>query len=155
MRTYFAIYVWSGLLIVASSLGGCEKVYNGEQLSTKTLQRLQRLGLLKPGERVYQFYSNAPNQAAGAGNFYTSERIAQYWLDDDKRKTQLNFAYYKDIARLDTTYLDEALTYVSYLVVTRKDGSQFRVYVGGKKPTVSAFFDHATAHWRAATCDHN
>jgi hypothetical protein len=154
MRTPLTVCAWL-LLLITSSLAGFSKVYNGEQLSPKTLQRLQYLGLLNPGERVYQFYSNAPNQAASAGNFYTSKRIAQYWLDDDKRKTQLNFAYYKDIARLDPTYLDKTLTYVSYLVVTRKDGSQFRVYVGGQKPTVSAFFDHAIAHWRAATCSPN
>jgi hypothetical protein len=155
MQPHFTVGTWLVVLVATGSLSGCSKVYDGEQLSSKTLARLQRIGLLNPGEKIYQFYSNAPTQAAGAGNFYTSQRIAQYWLASDKRKTQLNFAYYKDIARLDTVYLAEALTYVSYMVVTRKDGSHFRVYVGGTKPTVSSFFEHATAHWRAATCSPN
>lgn len=154
MRARFiSALLW--ILIAAASFLSCNKVYNGEQLSPKTSQRLQRLGLLNNGEKIYQFYSNAPNKAASAGNFYTSARIAQYWLDSDKRKTQLNFAYYKDIARIDTIYLDKALTYTSYMVITRKDGSQFQVYVGGKKLVVSAFFDHAIAHWKAATCSSN
>lgn len=150
MRTSFPSGIL--LLIVSASLLGCSKVYNGEQLSLKTVNRLQILGLLNPGEKIYQFYSNAPNEAAGAGNFYTTERIAHYWLAGDKQKTQVNFAYYQDIARIDTVYLDKALTYVSYMVITRKDGSHFQVYVGGKKPVVSAFFEHATAHWKAAVC---
>jgi hypothetical protein len=140
------------LLLASFCFVSCEKVYNGEQLSSKTLNRLHSLGLLAPDENIYQFYSNAPNKAAGAGNFYTTQRIANYWLDGDKQKTQINFAYYKDIARIDTVYLDKALTYISYMVVTRKDGSHFQVYVGGKKPVVSSFFEHIIAHWKAATC---
>lgn len=152
MRTSFSSGISGILLTVSAGLSGCSKVYSGEQLSLKTVKRLQNLGLLNPGERIYQFYSNAPNEAAGAGNFYTTQRIAQYWLASDKRKTEVNFAYYQDIVRIDTLYLDKALTYVSYMVVTRKDGSHFQVYVGGKKPVVSAFFEHATAHWKAAVC---
>ncbi|WP_151088351.1 hypothetical protein [Hymenobacter baengnokdamensis] len=155
MRAHFIVSPLLWALPAAGCLFSCNKVYEGEQLSPKTSQRLQRLGLLNPGEKIYQFYSNAPNKAAGAGNFYTSERIAQYWLDDDKQKTQLSFAYYKDITRIDTTYLDKTLTYISYMVITRKDGSQFQVYVGGNKLVVSAFFEHSIAHWKAATCSSN
>jgi hypothetical protein len=140
------------VLFATTGLLGCEKIYTGEQLAPRTIKRLQQLRLLNPQEKVYQFYTNAPNKAAGAGSFYTTERIASYWLDKDKRKTQIHFAYYKDIARIDTIYLDKALTYVSYMTVLKRDGSRFQVYVGGKKPIVSAFFEHAMAHWQAAAC---
>ena len=152
MPTYFSVCTFLLALVVSAGLSGCEKIYDGDRLSPKTSQRLRHIGLLHPGEKIYQFYSNAPNKAAGAGNFYTTERIAHYWLDDNKRKTQVQSAYYKDIVRIDTMPLDKALTYVSYMVVTKKDGSHFQVYVGGKKPAVSAFFEHAIAHWKAATC---
>jgi hypothetical protein len=142
------------MLVLATTiaLSACNKIYDGEQLSSKTINRLKSLKLLNSRERIYQFYSNAPSKAAGAGNFYSTERIAHYWLDDDKRKHEVGFAYYKDIAHIDTVYLTKTLTYISYMVITRKDGSQFRVYVGGKKPQVRTFFEHAVAHWKAATC---
>lgn len=138
----------TGLLAVGVS--SCEKVYPGYRLSETTIQRLRNLGLLDSNERVYEFYTNAPNKAAGAGNFYTTKRLAHYWLPSDKRKTQLNSAYYAEIARIDTTYLDKSLTYISYMTITKKDSSRFQVFVGGKKPVVRSFFEHAIAHWRAA-----
>jgi hypothetical protein len=140
--------LFTSLLAVAVS--SCEKVYPGYQLSKKTIQRLHHLGLLDADERVYEFYTNVPDKAAGAGNFYTTKRLANYWLDSDKRKNQLNSAYYSEIARIDTMYLDKSLTYISYMTVTKKDSSHFRVFVGGKKPIVRSFFEHAIAHWRAS-----
>lgn len=132
----------------------CNKIYTGEELDSKTIQQINRLGLLNQNEKIYQFYSNAPFRKANAGNFYSSQRIAGYWLDDRKERTQVNFAYYSSIARIDTTYLDKSLTYVSYLTITRKDGSHFKVYVGGKKPAVRTFFRNAIMHWKASTCAH-
>jgi hypothetical protein len=155
MRTSLFLRAFGVLMLGCIGLAGCEKVYNGEQLSPRTVQRLRSLGLLHPHEKIYQFYTNASAKAAKAGNFYTTERLASYWLADDSRKTQLNSAYYRDIARIDTFYLPTALTYVSYMAVLKKDGTRFRVYVGGKKPVVSSFFEHAMAHWQAAACARN
>lgn len=138
------------LLTPAALVFSCTKIRTGEELTPAQLRQLRQLGLLNSHERVYQFYSNAPFREASAGNFYSTERIASYWLDADKRKTRVDFAYYRAIARIDTSYLDKTLTYLSYLTITRRDGSSFRVYAGGKKPAVRAFFEQATAQWRAS-----
>ena len=140
------------IFAIVSALAACAKIRNREELDSKDIQQIRNLKLLNLHEEIYQLYSNAPFRKSDAGNFYSTERIANYWLDSNKRKNQVNSAYYHVIAHIDTVYLDRTLTYLSYMTITRKDGSNFRVYAGGKKPAVKAFFEQAIAHWKASAC---
>lgn len=82
-----------------------------------------------------------------AGNFFSDKRLANYWLDDrDKSKDKTVFAYYADIKEIDTIFYAGA-TYSQYMLVTKTDDSQFKVYVDGKRNEIKAFFEEALSIW--------
>ena len=68
----------------------------------------------------------------------------------NSEKSESAFAYYKDIRKIDTVYI-VALTYSSYMLVTRQDNSKFKVYVDGKKEDVKVFFESAIHEWQKRT----
>ena len=121
----------------------CEKIRKGTELSKKETAYLHQLGLLDPSEHIFKFYSNF--KFKNAGNFFTDKRIAKYWIDKhDSSETEIAYAYYEDIASIDST-TNVPATYCPYLLVTKKDSTTFKVYVNGKKPVVKAFFEEAIA----------
>ena len=135
-----------GLFLGLIFLCSCKnKIETNETLSKKDIQQIQKLNLLDKDEKIYQFYSEFKNNVAG--NFYTDNRMASYWLDEhDTLKNKIEFAYYKDIIKLDTTYF-AGTTYCPYLLVTRKDSSNFKVCVEGKKSEITTFFIDAINKW--------
>jgi len=123
----------------------CNKIETGDTLSKTDIERIQNLKLLDQDEKIYKFYSEFKNDVAG--NFYTDKRMAKYWIDDrDKSKDVAVFAFYPDIKSIDTVYFAGS-TYCPYMLVTRKDGSQFKVCVEGKRKEIKAFFEDAIGIW--------
>lgn len=127
------------------ALASCAKIYTGEELSSNNIEYIKQLGLLDSNESVYQFYSN--NGVKGAGNFYTNKRIAHYW--NHQRDKQNEFTYYKDIAHISTTYHPHGDFVIPFMTVTKKDSTQFKVYVDGNDTEVKSFFDNCRIHWQA------
>ncbi|RZK40554.1 MAG: hypothetical protein EOO57_02395 [Hymenobacter sp.] len=124
----------------------CNNIYQGNQLSTKELAQIRKLGLLDTDEKIYQFYSN--NQGVkGAGNFYTTKRIANYWLYRGNR--QIDFAYYRDITRISLTTHPSGDFTIPFITITRRDSTQFKVYVDGKESEIKNFLSGCQTHWRA------
>jgi hypothetical protein len=136
-------YGFSLLLIIAAC--GCYKIRSGDSLSKDNIAYIQGLGLLDKDEHIIQFYSNFKFKAAG--NFYTDKRIAHYWLEAEKpEECDTSFAYYQNIRAIDTVYYAGA-TYSPYMEITRTNGSKFKVYGGGEKPELKAFFEGAMKLW--------
>jgi hypothetical protein len=133
------------LIFIAIILVSCHKIKKGEGLSKDNIAYIQGLGLLDKDEHIIQFYSNFKFKAAG--NFYTDKRIAHYWLEAEKpEECDTSFAYYQDIKAIDTVYYAGA-TYSPYMQITRTNGSKFKVYSGGEKPELKAFFEGAMKLW--------
>ena len=102
--------------------------------------------MLDKNERIYEFYSEFKKSVAG--NFYTNIRLASYWLDkQDTTKNKIEFAFYKDIIKIDTVY-NAGATYCPFLLVTRRDGSNFKVCVDCKKEEITAFFNEVLNKWK-------
>jgi hypothetical protein len=121
------------------------KIETSETLTKQDIELIQKLNLLDKDEKIYKFYSEFKKNVAG--NFYTDKRMASYWLDEhDTTKNKIEFAYYKDIVKLDTTYF-AGTTYCPFLLVTQKGGSNFKVCVDGNKSEVTAFFNDAINKW--------
>lgn len=122
-------------------LVSCNHIESGETLSQEEVDYVKRLNLLDDGENIIAFYSEY--NIKGAGNFFTDRRLAAYWIDDRyAEKNDTVFAYYEDIVQIDTVYI-AALTYTSYLLVTRRNGTKFKVCVDGEKQDVKWFFERA------------
>lgn len=124
----------------------CNKIHQGKELGQKDIDLLRSLNLLDEGENVISFYSNYKKSVAG--NFYTDKRVATYWLDKNPNKEQkIEFACYQDILQVDSVF-SVGTTYSPYLLITRKDSSQFKVYVDGDAKEKTAFYQDVVTHWK-------
>ena len=127
-------------------LFACNHIETGDSLPKSEKEYIRGLNLLDENENIYKFYSEYKMKVAG--NFFTDKRIAKYWIDEyDKEKDQIVFSFYKDIKFIDTIYHAGA-TYTPYMLITKTDGSTFKVSVDGKKEEVKSFFEDALNLWR-------
>lgn len=141
MRKLFGLF---SLLILFVACGN--KIETATTLAKQDFDRLQSLNLLDTNEQLYKFYSEFKKSVAG--NFYTDKRLASYWLDEhDKSKNKIEFAFYKDIAKIDTVY-NAGATYCPYLRITKTDSSSFKVCVDGKRQEITEFFNDAIIKWK-------
>jgi hypothetical protein len=135
-----------GLVFCLLFLCSCtNKIEPGEKLSTKDIELIRKINLLDQDEKIYKFYSEYKRSVAG--NFYTNKRLATYWLDQrDTTKNHIESAFYKDVIKIDTVYF-AGETFCPHLLVTRRDGSKFKVCVEGEKTEITAFSDDAISKW--------
>ncbi|MDX6182722.1 hypothetical protein SGQ44_10040 [Flavobacterium sp. Fl-77] len=140
MRKYFT------LLFIIFLFSSCNKIENTSTLNQEDIHFIKSLKLLENGEKIYSFYSEFTNEKAG--NFFTDKRIAKYWIDKrNSKRNGIDFAYYKDISKIDTVY-NAGATYCPYLLITKTNGSSFKVSVDGEKEDVKIFFEDALREWR-------
>lgn len=145
LKTSYSIAFACYLLFILLSCSN-QKIETGQTLKKETADIIRSLGLLGDSEQIIQFYSNY--EQSKAGSFFTNKRIAHYWLDDnDKNKNDTSYAFYPDIVAIDTT-VTVPDTYAPYLTVTKKDSSQFRLFVEGRKSEIRAFFEEAILTWK-------
>lgn len=141
MRKFFGLFT---LLILFAACDN--KIETANTLTKQDIDCLHSLNLLDTNEQLYKFYSEFKKSVAG--NFYTDKRLASYWLDDhDKSKNKIEFAFYKDIVKIDTVYYAGA-TYCPYLLITKTDSSSFKVCADGKKQEITDFFNDAITKWK-------
>lgn len=140
MRNYFNVTFILLLLI------SCNKIENSKTLDKKDIEYIKSLGLLEDDETIYGFYSEFKNSVAG--NFFTDQRLASYWIDErDSNKNKVKFAYYNEIIKIDTVY-NVGVTYSPYLLVTKTNDSTFRVSVDGEKEEIKAFYKGVIREWK-------
>jgi hypothetical protein len=124
----------------------CNHIETADTLSKTDIKYIQTLGLLGSDEKIYKFFSEYKKKVAG--NFFTDKRLAKYWIDEQKKeKNRILFAYYEDIKSIDTVY-DAGLTYCPYMLITKSDGTQFKVCADGEREEVKSFFEDAIKQWQ-------
>lgn len=128
------------------ALLSCNHIQDSTSLDQEDIEYLRSLHLLDSSESVLGYYNEYKKSVAG--NFFTDKRIATYWIDErDPDKNKAVFAYYPDIARIDTIY-NAGLTYTPYMLVTKNDNTQFKVGVDGSDMEVKSFFEEAMKRWK-------
>lgn len=135
------------LSMFLASLFACKnnRIESGESLSKADIEYIRSLNLISSDEKIYKFYSEFKKK--NAGNFYTDKRIAKYWIDErDKNKNQISYAYYPDIKSIDTVY-GPGVTYCPYMLITKSDGSEFKVCADGRPEEIRSFFEGALKLW--------
>lgn len=146
MRNYFNVTFF--LLLIIS----CNKIENSKSLDKKDIEYIKSLGLLEDDETIYGFYSQFKNSVAG--NFYTNQRLASYWIDErDSNKNEVKFAYYNQITKIDTVY-NVGVTYCPYLLVTKANDSTFKVSVDGDKKEIIIFYEGVIREWEKKQHNH-
>ncbi|REH00051.1 hypothetical protein [Flavobacterium aquicola] len=134
-------------ILILLLLSSCQnKIETNTTLSNEDLQRIKNIKLLEKDEKIIQFYSEFKNKIAG--NFYTNKRIASYWLDErDTLKNKVEFAYFKDIIKLEPFY-KVGLTYCPYILVTKSNNETFKVCVDGTEKEKQSFYVEAVKMWK-------
>jgi len=123
----------------------CSLILNDSKLSDSDLDYIQKLGLLNDNEKLLLFSTSMNIKTSG--NLITDYRIASYWVDKDESKSYKEFAYYSDIVNIESVDNTQAWTYSSYLLITRKDNSTFKLYIDGDKEKYRSFIKVANAKW--------
>lgn len=114
-------------------------------LSKSDIEYIRSLNLISPNEKVYKFYSEFKKR--NAGNFYTDKRIAKYWIDErNSDRNQLFSAFYPEIKSIDTFY-NPGVTFCPHMLVTKLDGTQFKVCADGTREEIKSFFEGALKLW--------
>jgi len=140
MQRYFSIVL---ILILFFS---CNKIENHKSLNQEDITFIKSLKLLEGDETIYKFYSENTNETAG--NFFTNRRVATYWIDKrNAERNETNSAFFNEIIKIDAVY-KAGPTYCPYAVITRKDGSNFKVYVDGNKKEIKLFFKDLIFEWK-------
>ena len=126
-------------------LVSCNKIETNDTLNKSDISLIQDLNLIDENERIIKFYSEYRKE--NSGNFFTNKRVAKYWIDkEDESKNVINSAFYKDIKSIDTVY-NAGLTYCPYLMISKIDGTSFKVSVEGDKTEVKSFFVDLLKEW--------
>ena len=126
-------------------LVSCNKIETNDTLNKSDISLIQDLNLIDENERIIKFYSEYRKE--NSGNFFTNKRVAKYWIDkEDESKNVINSAFYKDIKSIDTIY-NAGLTYCPYLMISKIDGTSFKISVEGDKTEVKSFFEDLLKEW--------
>ena len=141
-------YIMKSILINFVSLVllvSCNKIETNDTLNKSDISLIQDLNLIDENERIIKFYSEYRKE--NSGNFFTNKRVAKYWIDkEDESKNVINSAFYKDIKSIDTVY-NAGLTYCPYLMISKIDGTSFKISVEGDKTEVKSFFEDLLKEW--------
>ena len=139
MKSFLINFVSLVLLV------SCNKIETNDTLNKSDISLIQDLNLIDENEKIIKFYSEYRKE--NSGNFFTNKRVAKYWIDkEDESKNVINSAFYKDIKSIDTVY-NAGLTYCPYLMISKIDGTSFKVSVEGDKTEVKSFFEDLLKEW--------
>jgi hypothetical protein len=117
-----------------------------DSLSKSDIEYIRSLNIVDSDEKIYKFYSEFKKK--NAGNFYTDKRIAKYWIDErSKDKNQIFSAFYPEIKSIDTVY-NPGATFCPHMLITKLDGTQFKVCADGKREEIKTFFEDALKLWQ-------
>ena len=133
----------SGILLL-TTLIGCSFI-NRNKLNESDLRYIEEIGLLDNNEKVLIFSSSYTKKKSG--NFITNKRVAAYWIDEDESESYKNYAFFSDILKIDPVDNTDAWTHTSYLIITKKDSTNFKVYIDGDKKKYNLFVHTALEAW--------
>lgn len=119
---------------------------DSESLSDSDIQYINGLGLIDNGEEIVRISSTSFLKSEG--NFITDKRLVSYWIDNDTTKSFKKFAFYSDIIDIEAVDKSQSWTRASYLIIKKRDGSQFNLYVDGDSLRLNLFRQTAFDYWK-------
>ena len=138
------------LLVLSLGLASCNKIRPGSELSEADTNYIIGLGILDKGEKIiiFETHSGWFNGTRTSGNYFTNKRIAGYWINERTKEAKVDAAFYSDIDTITTVDFSNSLTMASYLLIKKKDGQEFKVFISLNRSETSLFFSSAIAEWK-------
>ncbi|RLU01342.1 MAG: DUF3857 domain-containing protein [Ketobacter sp.] len=140
------------LLIQSSDLGFIPNaaVISGDRLWQSDIKRMQRVGVVKPGDEIQYFYSDGFLSVMEDGNGITQRHVFSYWREQDGT-IQSETASFDDIDTIDVTR--GSGTDNTVISVQRKDGSDFLLYLSTEESGDDRFIKALRAKLPASPTD--
>jgi hypothetical protein len=121
-----------------------ERVVEGKALLSHNLKFLQRKGVVRPGDEIRYFYSDAFISIRGDGNGFSDRHVFSYWRDEGQ--FFLESATFDEIRDINITWGTwDGNTIVE---VVRRDNSRFALYVSAAGTRDKLFVDTLLDQWR-------
>ncbi|WP_432467245.1 DUF3857 domain-containing transglutaminase family protein [Agarivorans sp. Z349TD_8] len=135
---------------VSSSFGviPSDTVVKGTWLLDHDIKTMQRQGIIKPGDQIDYFYSDALFFVGNDGNGFTQRHVFSYWKDDEQRINK-QLASYSEIRQIKVDWA-KTVNKNSTVTVIRKDGSEFILYVSNVDHKDQQFVTALKKHWQAS-----
>lgn len=123
-------------------------VVPGSAIAGHDAKFMQRNGIIKPGEDIIYFYSDAFWDLRADGNGLTNEGVFSYWKDEAKQVIT-EVAAFGDIAHFEMQDAG-AWSEDAVISIVRKDGTDFVLYVSTEKNGHTAFYAELERLWAGA-----
>ncbi|MEC8428308.1 MAG: hypothetical protein VXZ35_07775, partial [Pseudomonadota bacterium] len=136
------------VLSVGSEIGLLpnDAVIKGSRLLSHDLQFMQRKGIIKANDHIEYFYSDALFFIQEDGNGFTERHVFSYWKEGGS-PVQQELAEYKDIEKIDVNW-GSNIAENSTVTITRKDGSEFLLFVSTVDRQDSVFVKKLKDNWQ-------
>ncbi|NVJ59532.1 MAG: DUF3857 and transglutaminase domain-containing protein [Gammaproteobacteria bacterium] len=123
-----------------------DRVIPGTKLLSHDVRYFKRQGIIKPGQTIRYFYSDAMLFLRDDGNGFTDKQVFSYWREDDK--LNIETALFEEIADLEVKYSDNNLEN-TIVTVKRKNGTEFLLFVSREKRLDKIFVNELRKLWEA------
>lgn len=124
-----------------------DSVVEGHEISDRDIKFMQRNGLLRPGDTLGYFYSDALLFVRDDGNGFTQRHVFSYWKENGSlEKKEASFNSIEDIQVGWATSTSENTT----VTIVGKDGSEFILYVSNIEGKDKVFVATLKKHWESA-----
>lgn len=141
------IFLPALLYLISSDTGltASDSVIVGDKLYNYDLKYMQRKGILKPGEKIAYFYSDAFIFIRDDGNGFTERHVFSYWNEDGK--LQVETASFDEIKDISVTWA-KSFKDNTVVKIVRKDGSKFLLFVARAKGKDKVFVRELKRRWQ-------
>jgi hypothetical protein len=120
-------------------------VVRGDRLLTHDIKFMQRAGIIRPGEQIEYFYSDAVLMIRNDGNGFTDRQVFSYWVDSND-DFNVDTAEYGDIDDIEVTWA-HGFGENTVVEVFRRDQSKLILYVSNADGKDKLFVEQLKAHW--------
>ncbi|WP_164503523.1 DUF3857 domain-containing transglutaminase family protein [Pleionea sediminis] len=121
-----------------------ESIIPGDQLLAHDIKYLQRKKVIKPGQKIEYFYSDALLFIRNDGNGFTKDHVFSYWKENDT--LHVDTAKFSDIKNMNVQYSNSGLM-ATVLTITRKDDSEFLLYLSNEAGKDRTFVAELNRLW--------
>jgi transglutaminase-like putative cysteine protease len=121
-----------------------DTVIRGKNLLSYNMKFLQRRGIVRPGDEIEYFYSDAFISIRDDGNGFSDRHVFSYWVDDNE--FFLESATYDKIKDINVTWGGWSNNTV--IEVTRSDDSHFTLYASASGKRDKLFVDSLLRRWK-------
>jgi hypothetical protein len=120
-------------------------VVSGDKLLTHDIKFMQRAGIIRPGEKIEYFYSDALLMIRNDGNGFTDRQVFSYWVDDNDN-FNVDAVKFGDIGDIEVTWAS-GFGDNTVVEVSRHDQSRMILYVSSIDGKDKVFVQHLKARW--------